>query len=304
MLIFKIKILRTTGKCEYTGKDYFRITTYTPLDPRNTNFGLSYEKFSKKYNTPLIVLIVPKFAKVPEEDLRISFKVELSPKDKGSFLKYNRFVHLTNELANNKIRQILKKFYCNRIELGNNDIRLETFRENLKEIIPFETIDDTLRAIYHYCLKKGNLQENISHIITQWRRQIFDINERFIWSEIRVKKNSIAWNYGCVAVLIGNPKQKLAFIKPVHGGQIWDRSSDFDKEEANKLEFALKEPFQVEKGFYQEPVDNEEHLILGKKDLLDKYRTDYRIVESVKSRFVDIESLTLNQKQLFNIPST
>lgn len=289
-------VLKSTGSCEHEGRNVGgRKITTSPVVPMQTAIMIVFEIFSKKTGKPVTITLIPKYAK---KMLGPHLTEEHPPKDYGRFWKckesgHDWHIRSQRDLVQRDRTDAFKPFNRN-INVINSDLE----ENNEANKCDPNEIDPTIRQMYRYCSRKNVCPDRLAHALRKFRGLTFDSFCKHMYSEIFVLKNRIAWSYGPIAFLIGHPVQKIMsqfFFET-------DRTYFSDNESHGK-EYVLKQPFQVDDGFYEERMDISENLILGPKALLDPYREDPDIEPLIKRRFVDIESLAPEQRLLFNIDS-
>lgn len=153
-----------------------------------------------------------------------------------------------------------------------------------------DELDDTLRAIFQYGIKKKLDYDRLSYALFGIRIRRYTALRA---NEIRVEKNCVRWAYGRIAILMGNAEAKLAFGKSL-----------LPNRNTVKSEFFLKLPFQTEEGHFSVALNSSDIIILGARAELDLYRADTSITQSIKDRFVNFEELSPEQIQAWEVPQT
>lgn len=279
------EVLRNTGSVENEAFGYgmrgkttledFKDSTAVPF--------IKYAKYSSKTKTYKEVWIFPKFSESATniDNLKNNAKV----KDKGLFwtAKMNFLEEVQEDLQEFLgDKEIAATHVCSYKPSPLRETSLKADENNGRPV------DRQLREVYKYVLKKGINPSDAYDILNNIRSDRLATATRRLSNTIVIEKNGVRWSYGPIAILMGNPKEKVA--KPHE----WETANRHE-------EFRLKTPYQVDEGFYHLSLADQDTLILGPKILLDKYRSRQDIEESVKARFLDIESLSPQQRELFNI---
>lgn len=304
------EILLADKKCEHECGSIRRVTTIKDVySVTGGNLGnifqiIYFEKKSKKTNASKFVYILPKFAQAfvfGEKGYRFFLnKDKYQMKERSLFWVFKSLEKETDDIQSAFDRDIRRPTpaerenpyhpYNIKISTMISYIYTQTLRLDEKN-----HVDPTLREIYRYCLKKRVCPERLEYEIYALRNNIFQLDRVFeIGCDIRVAKNSVWWMYGKIALLIGNPLFKIA-------NRYFPARSEFEDSQANGREFRLKGPYQCDNGYYQVKIDDADNLILGPKSLLDQYRLNPEIPDSVKARFIDLESLTEEQRVIFSL---
>ncbi len=107
--------------------------------------------------------------------------------------------------------------------------------------------------------------------------------------EVRTLKNKIAWNYGDIVVLRGNPQKVTT-----------GNASSLEPNVKTGEEASLLEPFMNQGEIFNLPIVQEETIILGNRKSLEPYSEK---LTEMGAKFVYIDELTPEQKAFFNCPN-
>lgn len=144
-----------------------------------------------------------------------------------------------------------------------------------------------LNKIYEFCLRKGCNEDELHDELKNLRERFLHEPDCRLQNDISTLKNSVFWNYGDIAIIKGNFHRDVSL-------------KAFGKHpSSSSYEHRTLAPYQNRGMFYTLDLTDPDLLILGPKKMLDSYRKDEAISAKVKARFVDIESLTSEQKAHF-----
>ncbi len=149
-------------------------------------------------------------------------------------------------------------------------------------------IDRTLRDIYDHCLTERFDKDRLAFQINTIRNKIFGNDTHRLSSDIRVEKNGVRWFYGPIAILVGNPRVRLA----------WEGT--FSKATAVRQEFHLLNPFQVplSESFHHITFNDPTVVVVGKREAIQSLEVDPNIDPAIKNRLIILEDLSDEQKSV------
>ena len=187
------------------------------------------------------VCIIPKYSYQPLPD---GFPV----KDRGLFFTYKKPAtpEKTVEFINEEDAEFLASLKLPlsifpKSEPDTTKMKvLETDSANKAASCSREEIDETIKSIWCFGLKKGLCQETG---LLDFHKATYGLS--YIQSVISTVKNGVYWSYGSVAIIIGNAERKLFSKYPLG----LSRHMPFNQPISDRCEFYLKAPFQVDEGF-------------------------------------------------------
>lgn len=113
---------------------------------------------------------------------------------------------------------------------------------------------------------------------------------------IRASYNDIAWNYGDVVILIGEPDRCISYLQKVRTALDKVIRPNDTREIRPGQEVSLLHPFENQGNFYSHALSEKNTLVIGPREILAPYRNrDYTSIA--------FEDMTEEQRQFFRVPT-